>query len=771
MRVVVVGAGFAGLIAADRIQRAGHDVVVLEARDRVGGRVWSQELVPGDPRTVIERGAEFVLDGYEVMRTALSELGLELAGTTMSYYEREPRGGEQTSAAEVARCAAAMAAAAAAAPPRASLADLAASWQGPTAALAGYLSRVTVTNGLGAHVLSAATVADVSSDFTARPCWRVAGGNQQLADRLAARLGPAIRLNSPVGAVEQDAAGVRVHLAGASATATADAAAAAADGPLAGPAVTGDAAVIAVPMAVLRALPFAPALPGPLAEACRRAGLAHNAKLHIPLTAPAAASAVQSVADLYWTWTATDGSGLVQPILHAFGGTPAGLDALGVYRGPAVWAAKAAALRPELDLDVRRAVVTTWNDSPWSGESYSALTVDAAPGDDQVLAAAAGRLHFAGEHTAGHWAGLMEGALRSGIRAADEVLAGGLHQRESIQRVDEPRPLDLAATVTGAVVDQQPDARPGAGQFPCRHRRAAQVEPAVDEHAGNVREPAGVADHRTLLEKGPVCRVVGADAHHRLQGRHVTAAEHSPAPGRLQGEDGVFPPAPGQRRLGPDGGIGVSHQPGISGVQIGGAGGTGHDRAETLAILREKPASALVKPVGLAAPARGNGRQHDLRHPFRKAFCVGKCEGRPPGPAGDQPPVDAQMLPQGLDIRDEMIGRVDRHVGRWITCMRRAAAAAALIEQHDLVARRVEPAPHVRRQPLTRAAVQQNSGLAVGVAGQFPVDLVAVAHREQAGGVGLGRGIEVGHPPRLQWPSAVVTTSPRHHVTFDVFRH
>src|ERR1039457_2735996 len=94
MRVVVVGAGFAGLLAAYRIAQAGHEGVVLEARDRVGGRVWSRALVPGDPRTVVERGAEFVLDGYDVMRGVLTELGLELADTAMSYYEREPRGGQ-----------------------------------------------------------------------------------------------------------------------------------------------------------------------------------------------------------------------------------------------------------------------------------------------------------------------------------------------------------------------------------------------------------------------------------------------------------------------------------------------------------------------------------------------------------------------------------------------------------------------------------------------------------------------------------------------------
>jgi monoamine oxidase len=106
VRVVVVGAGFAGLMAAWRLTQHGCEVVVLEARDRVGGRVWSQELIPGDRRTVIERGAEFVLDGYDVLRAVLAELGLELAGTVMSYYYREPRGGGPVSAAQVGECAA-----------------------------------------------------------------------------------------------------------------------------------------------------------------------------------------------------------------------------------------------------------------------------------------------------------------------------------------------------------------------------------------------------------------------------------------------------------------------------------------------------------------------------------------------------------------------------------------------------------------------------------------------------------------------------------------
>jgi monoamine oxidase len=403
VRVVVVGAGFAGLLAAYRIAQAGHEVVVLEARDRVGGRVWSQELTSGDPRSVVERGGEFVLDGYDVMRTVVAELGLELADMTMSYYEREPRGAAPTTHQEVARCAAVVAGAAASAPAGASLAEVVSRWHGSPAALAAYVSRVEVTNGVDAGVLAAAAITDVTAGFARRPSWRVAGGNQRVARGLASHLGTSVWLGCPVRSVEHDDQGVRV-LTG--------------DGE-----VAGDAVIVAVPMAVLRDLPFSPAFPGSRREAWRRAGLAHNAKLHVPLTRPAATSAVQSVPERFWTWTATDASGQVQPVVHAFGGTQAGLAALAVAEGPARWASRVAALRPELAMDVDRALLTTWNDDPWAGESYSALTVEVADGDDELIAAPLGRVHIAGEHTAGAWSGLMEGALRSGLRAADEILS------------------------------------------------------------------------------------------------------------------------------------------------------------------------------------------------------------------------------------------------------------------------------------------------------------------------------------------------------------
>ena len=402
MRVVVVGAGFAGLMAATELRRGGHEVVVLEARDRVGGRVWSTELVPGDPRTVVERGAEFVLDGYDVMRGVLADLHLQLADMGMSYYERRPVSTPPTTHEAMAQVAALFAAAAGSARAGTSIADVVARLDVDPAAAAAFVSRIAVTSGVDPHTLATVGADDVTAAFERKPSWRVSGGNQQLAEGLASRLAGAVHLGVPVHAVHQDDSGVRVVADGAD--------------------VTGDAAVLTVPLAVLRELPV-DGVSDAVRDAWRRTGVGHNAKLHVPLRAVPAVSAVQSVSQRFWTWTATDGTGEVQPVLHCFGGTESGLAALDAYGGPDTWASAAAALRPDLDLATDRAMVSTWNDDPWAQMSYAAATVDAQPGDADLLAAPVGRVHIAGEHTAGDWAGLMEGALRSGVRVAAQVRA------------------------------------------------------------------------------------------------------------------------------------------------------------------------------------------------------------------------------------------------------------------------------------------------------------------------------------------------------------
>ena len=127
--------------------------------------------------------------------------------------------------------------------------------------------------------------------------------------------------------------------------------------------------------------------------------------------------------DRFWTWTATDASGQVQPVLHAFSGTEAGLAALAVGDGPARWASRVAALRPELALDTSRALVTTWNDDPVGRRVVLRGHRHVADGDDRAHRRAPGPGALRRRAHRRDWAGLMEGALRSGARAAAEVLA------------------------------------------------------------------------------------------------------------------------------------------------------------------------------------------------------------------------------------------------------------------------------------------------------------------------------------------------------------
>ena len=89
--------------------------------------------------------------------------------------------------------------------------------------------------------------------------------------------------------------------------------------------------------------------------------------------------------------------------------------------GPSRWLDSLARLRPDLELDPPGAVLSTWDDDPWVRAAYSTSPppeVEAAKAVERPT----GPLAFAGEHTAGEFYALMEGAIRSGRRAARSLL-------------------------------------------------------------------------------------------------------------------------------------------------------------------------------------------------------------------------------------------------------------------------------------------------------------------------------------------------------------
>ncbi|HEX3279531.1 MAG TPA: NAD(P)/FAD-dependent oxidoreductase [Thermoleophilaceae bacterium] len=391
MKVAVVGAGFAGLVAAAELQRGGADVVVLEARDRVGGRVWSRRL---DNGAVVEMGAEFLLPGNTAIRELADELGLGLWDKGMRYGRREPRGGLGVTRHELDEAVAAAGRALAGAPPDQSAREFLESLDAAPGARETLLARTEISSANSADAVAArdlSGIAHIDDD----PAPSVAGGNQGIALRLAEGLD--VRLDSPVEGVAWSDGGVRVN------------------GEL-----EADACVIAVPASVLDRVAFDPALPSELADVFAAVRYGHAAKLFVPLRAPAAPSAVMAVAERYWAWTATGDGDQPQPVVSCFAGSPDALERLGVANGPERWLASLERLRPDLELATDSALLSTWADDPWARAAYSTSPPRELA---QLSARAHGPLAFAGEHLGGEFAALMEGAIRSG-RAAAKALLG-----------------------------------------------------------------------------------------------------------------------------------------------------------------------------------------------------------------------------------------------------------------------------------------------------------------------------------------------------------
>ena len=402
MRAVVVGAGLAGLVAADELGRGGAEVVVLEARSRVGGRVWSRELPNG---AVIEMGAEFILPGNTAIRELVDRFGLGLWDKGMRYGDRDPRGGLGTTRDELAAAAreaeAALAKAdghgRAGADTRVSVRDFLEALDIPAGAREAIVARVEISSANSADRVAAEDLAGIAH-IDDEPAPSIAGGNQRLPLALAKELGEGVHLNEPVTAVEW-ADRVRVFSSAGE--------------------VEGDVCVIAVPATVLDRIAFEPALPREVLGSLALVEYGHAAKLFVPLRAPAPPSAVMSVPDRYWNWTATGEGGRPQPVVSAFSGSKPALDALGVANGPERWLRSLERLRDDLDLDGDNVVMSTWAGDPWVRAAYST-----SPPPDVAAAVEhpTGPLAFAGEHTAGEFAALMEGAIRSGRRAARSLL-------------------------------------------------------------------------------------------------------------------------------------------------------------------------------------------------------------------------------------------------------------------------------------------------------------------------------------------------------------
>ena len=410
--VVVVGAGLAGLRCAADLVAAGRDVVVIEARDRVGGRVWSHRFSDGQ---VAERGAEFI-DGTHTEVVALARLlGLTLSNrsphpdTTSTLVDAGgrpvPMHLHATLDGDLARWEAALATL----QPtdefeEATLADLMASLG------LSVMARVVIGRDLRTEYMlppeavSQRFAAQVRSQRQLDQCeiHRVVGGNDQLADGLAERLGHRVHLSSPVAGL--DSRGGVVELVD-------------------GGAVSADVLVAAVP------LPSLSRIWSEMPSELGAVGYGVGGKISVQFRRRIWLDYGRNgtvLSDRSWghLWETTDDQPGDAGVLTALLASHDGASFASLPEAPDQVVREIDRIFPGAKGLAGERVHTDWTDDPWSLGAYTCFGPGEWRAAQAALHMAHDRLWLAGEH-ADECAGFMEGALRSGARVAARIVDSG----------------------------------------------------------------------------------------------------------------------------------------------------------------------------------------------------------------------------------------------------------------------------------------------------------------------------------------------------------